>query len=285
MAFIDSDCVPSPGWLAALTGPFASPEVGMTGGPYTYEGADHLSGRCLNFLLGCTFGTANAMRQCGSTPGHYCPLAGNLAVRRPLAMAAGGFPEGNYGEDLEFANRVCRLGARSRYVAEARVLHNERRNPAQVFRSNFEKGAARVRLLRRLGMWRPIHLLPAALVIYLAAIATLVAGRSTVPGPVLWPLAAYASVLMALAVQGGRRLGLASALAIPLYSLVIHVAYGCGFWAAIFGLTGRPRGGRRAAGMTGVAMASDGANTAAPPAGPSHTPHAFGVTPLSPGDF
>jgi mycofactocin glycosyltransferase len=245
VAFTDSDCIPAPGWLVALTRAFDDPAVGLAGGPYSYRGATHLSGRCLNFLLGRTLGTGAAMIPRRGATGQYCPITGNLAVRAAAARAAGGFPESSYGEDLEFGDRVCRLGVGSYYARDAEVLHDERRGLAQVAAANFRKGAARVHLLRCCRMHRPVHVLPAVLLAYLVAAATAAAVR---PGLVLAlsvPLAAYGLALALLAAQGGRAIGPVAVAAIPVYAAVMHLSYGAGYWSALLRPGGGRGGGRR----------------------------------------
>lgn len=111
--FLDDDCEPQPGWLKAcreairpgtadlLEG--AVEAIGWTGHP--------LDERVEN-LLGGVFWSCN------------------LAVRRSVFEKSGGFDEDFKQaafEDMELAERLKRLGARTAFVQHARVLHPVRR--------------------------------------------------------------------------------------------------------------------------------------------------------------
>lgn len=111
LAFLDDDCEPQPGWLAALAA--------------AADGADVIEGRTLT-----PGGTDSPFEE------HVENLHGgslwscNLAVRRDVFERLGGFDEDFAeagGEDMEFAWRVRRAGLRVRFAPEALVHHPPRR--------------------------------------------------------------------------------------------------------------------------------------------------------------
>lgn len=107
VAFTDDDCEPSPGWLAALAG--ASGE--LLHGPVT----PHPDDVHVDAVFARTLDVPVA------SP-HF-PTA-NLAVRRDLLDAVGGFDERlTAGEDTDLAWRVVGAGGRATWVPQARVLH------------------------------------------------------------------------------------------------------------------------------------------------------------------
>src|SRR6056297_1030679 len=106
VAFTDSDCIPQEDWLAALIRPIEQGLAGMTGGYIDFRTADHRSGRCVNFLMSSMLGAGGARDPRSLVHMKYYPRAGNAAVLRDLAVAAGGFPGHNHGEDIEFSDRV-----------------------------------------------------------------------------------------------------------------------------------------------------------------------------------
>jgi GT2 family glycosyltransferase len=124
VAFLDSDCVPEPGWLAGLLPHFADPAVGAvaprivpheqgSGWLARYEGASS------TLDMG---GRPSIVR-----PGarvSYVPGAA-LVVRREAAGA--GFREGMYvGEDVDFVWRMAGHGWRVRYEPRAVMGHDHR---------------------------------------------------------------------------------------------------------------------------------------------------------------
>ncbi|MDR3404562.1 MAG: glycosyltransferase family 2 protein [Chthoniobacter sp.] len=111
LAFIDDDCEPQPGWLAALARAGGDADVvegrvvapGATDSPFE-EHVENLHG---DLLWSC-----------------------NLAVRRDAFERLGGFDEDFLeagGEDMEFAWRVARAGLRIRFAPAALVHHPPRR--------------------------------------------------------------------------------------------------------------------------------------------------------------
>ena len=124
VAFLDSDCVPRPGWLAGLLPHFTDPAVGAvaprivphengTGWLARYEGASS------TLDMGA--------RPSPVRPGarvSYVPGAA-LVVRK--AAAGEGFRDGMYvGEDVDFVWRMAAAGWRVRYEPRAVMGHDHR---------------------------------------------------------------------------------------------------------------------------------------------------------------
>ena len=237
VAFTDSDCEPDRHWLAELVRPFEDPSVGIVGGLIDYRAANHVSGRCVNFLMSSTLGAGGARDPRSAIHMKFYPRAGNLAVRRDLARIAGGFPTSSHGEDLEFSDKVLQAGTRAEFTPSAKVLHNENRTLVQVTREAFRKGVARVRLTMRRRMHELIHTLPALLCLYLAALCVVLFVK---PELFAWSSIAailYAVVLVVLALQGAIAMkSVPAGFLVPLYALAMHLGYGLGYlfaWAEV----------------------------------------------------
>jgi mycofactocin glycosyltransferase len=124
VAFLDSDCVPSPGWLTGLLPHFADPAVGAVaprivphqagaGWLARYEGASS------TLDMGAR---PSVVRPAGRVP--YVPGAA-LVVRR--AAAGDGFRDGMHvGEDVDFVWRMAAAGWRVRYAPDAVMGHDHR---------------------------------------------------------------------------------------------------------------------------------------------------------------
>lgn len=236
VALTDSDCIPASTWLDEIIRPLADESVGIVGGDIDYVRAEHLSGQCINFLMSSTLGAAGARNPRSAVHMKYYPRTGNLAVRRELALAAGGFPVASHGEDLEFSHKVMQLGGRAAFAERAQVIHNERRGLWGVAREAFKKGKARVRLATRHGIHEVIHGLPALLCAYLAFLSCAAAWRWELLAWLAIPGCLYAVTLGALAIQGA--IALRSARAGPLvavYAVAMHLGYGLGYLCAGFG--------------------------------------------------
>ncbi len=111
LAFVDDDCVPQPGWLAALAEACEEADVveGRTLAPGAADSPfeEHVENVCGGSLWSC-----------------------NLAVRSTVFAQLGGFDEDFTeagGEDMEFAWRVKRGGFRVAFAPRALVHHPPRR--------------------------------------------------------------------------------------------------------------------------------------------------------------
>jgi mycofactocin system glycosyltransferase len=124
VAFLDSDCVPRPGWLADLLPHFADPAVGAvaprivpheqgSGWLARYEGASST----------LDMGARPSIVRPGARVS-YVPGAA-LVTRR--AAAGDGFRDGMHvGEDVDFVWRMTRRGWRVRYEPHAVMGHDHR---------------------------------------------------------------------------------------------------------------------------------------------------------------
>lgn len=113
VAFTDSDCVPAPGWLAALVAPFADPE-----------------GARLAIVQGQTLAEADAERGRWSSTQELTAFtdryeACNIAYRRDALRDVGGFDEdmGFFGEDTAAGWAIRRAGWKATFAPAAVVHH------------------------------------------------------------------------------------------------------------------------------------------------------------------
>jgi len=148
VAFTDADCEPAPGWLAAVTAAFG-PGIAAVAGrvrPAPPRSAIEAFAALYTLRTGDTAYDATAFTLLG---GGF-PTA-NLAVRREVFDALGGFDEGVriYGEDYDLCARIYRLGQAIRYEPGAVVLHHHRTTLRGLLRQSFGFGACHAYLLRR----------------------------------------------------------------------------------------------------------------------------------------
>ncbi len=242
LAFTDSDCLPDPGWLSEISRAFSDPTVGLAGGLVEGRGARSVSGRCVGFLMSSTLGSGGARDPRGLVHMDYYPRTCNLAVRRDLARAVGGFPASTHGEDLEFSHQVREANAGVRFLPDAIVVHDERRTIPRVAFEAFLKGRTRVHLARRLAMHQLIHAVPAMFVIYLALLTVSLSIEGLASPLVIAPSLAYMAALASLALHGFMAVGGADVLLlIPAFAAAMHLGYGVGYLSALPELFRRPR--------------------------------------------
>ena len=121
VAFLDTDQVAPPGWLAALVAPIMSGRAEFTGGPTRPLAAPLTKGEAYLNDFEAWFYPNVVAHDLSKLP------MGNSAWRLALLERVGGFDERLRwgGEDYDVNIRVAKDGARGEYVPEAWVHHDQ----------------------------------------------------------------------------------------------------------------------------------------------------------------
>ena len=136
VAFLDDDCVPDAGWLAALAARFVN----------TPDAA--IGGRTVNALPANPFSSASQLlvdHLCahGDGAGPRFLASNNLAFPRHALLDVGGFDASfprPAGEDRELCDRWRRRGRSMVFAPEALVHHAHALGPATFWRQHFDYG-------------------------------------------------------------------------------------------------------------------------------------------------
>ena len=143
LLFLDAECVPAPGWAAALAGCLDEHE--LAGGPVelsTLEPPSALE----RFDLRWRLHQERHVTEGGWSGG------GNLGVRREAFERLGGFDLWyRAGDDVDFCIRAAGAGMTLGWCPGARVSHPAARTGSELLRRAFRQGASGTRHYRRLG--------------------------------------------------------------------------------------------------------------------------------------
>jgi mycofactocin system glycosyltransferase len=156
VAFLDSDCVPGPGWLDALLPHFADPALGAVAPRIV----PHEAG--LTWLAryeGASSTLDMGHRPSVVRPGSRVPyVPGAALVVRKEAAGAGFAEDMQVGEDVDFVWRLGASGWRVRYEPAATMAHQHRVRLRQWFGRRKDYGTSAAALeLRHPGMVRPLY--------------------------------------------------------------------------------------------------------------------------------
>ena len=126
IVLVNNDVIVEPGFVAAITAPFADPQVGMVAGLTTIPGSGLVD--AFGIELDRTLAAYNRGRlhPVGAEVGRLAmPSGGAAAYRRSAFEAAGGFDEAlfAYGEDVDLGLRLRAAGWRAAQAPEARGVH------------------------------------------------------------------------------------------------------------------------------------------------------------------
>ncbi len=173
VAFLDSDCVPQPGWVAALAGHFDDPRVAAVAPrvrpPPDATGSRSLLARHEDRRSALDMGDEPQLVRRGAPLG-FLPSAA-LLVRR--SAVGDGFDEAlRLGEDVDLVWRLADAGWHVRYDPSVTV-HHEMRSPAAWARRRVDYGTSAASLDRR----HPGRLAPADVSGWNVAIAAALAAR------------------------------------------------------------------------------------------------------------
>jgi mycofactocin system glycosyltransferase len=183
VAFLDSDCVPEPGWIERLAAHLADPivaavaprMVAVPGGP-GWAGRYTTAACCLDL------GGAEA-RVVPGTRVAYVPTAALVVRRTALAAGAGARgvfdPALRWGEDVDLVWRLHAAGWRIRYEPAVRVSHHEPDGWPALLARRFRYGSSAAPLaVRHPGQVAPLVLHPWPAL----TVAGLLAGRPEAAG-------------------------------------------------------------------------------------------------------
>ncbi len=194
VAFLDSDCTVTDGWLDDLVWHFADPEVAAVAPRVRPEEVPpDRQGRTIH-----RFGSAHSPLDLGAEEGEvgpdravrYVPTAA-LVVRRSALDAVEGFdPTMRVGEDVDLVWRLVESGWRIRYDPSVTVFHREPQRWRDLFARRLTYGTSAAPLsTRHPGRMAPVELRPRATIAALALLAGLPVGTAAVVAASAVPLA------------------------------------------------------------------------------------------------
>ncbi|WP_420393953.1 glycosyltransferase [Acuticoccus sp.] len=128
LAFIDADCIPGGGWLAAVARAFEDPDTQVVGGDVRIATSAAVSRQVAAYEQVFAYRMDKYIAKQGFTG------TGNLAVRREVFDRVGPFCGIGRAEDRDWGRRATALGHAIRYRADMVVFHPPRPTFAELAR-------------------------------------------------------------------------------------------------------------------------------------------------------
>ncbi len=158
LAFIDSDCVASPGWLSELVPTFSDPTVGAVSGMIRAFNRRSRLGRYEDVHSPLFMGKQEQQISLDG-PLTYLPTA-NLLIRRAAWEKLGGFAPLEFGEDVDFCRRLLLDGARILYLPIGLIEHDYRATLPAFLHTRVSYASSEAALLQQHPATRRVLLLP-----------------------------------------------------------------------------------------------------------------------------
>jgi mycofactocin system glycosyltransferase len=209
IAYIDSDCVASPGWLKELVPAFQNTRNAAVGGMIRAYERKTLLGRYEDVRSSLNMGE-RPQQVSLKGPLTYLPTA-NMVMRRTAWGQLGGFAPILQGEDVDFSRRLLLSGAGMNYIPQGVVYHDYRTTWHAFLRIRVAYASAEAELVKRHPAERRILLLPPEQTVFAAALIGGAWGITWLTWRSIW--------------SGFQGMGLALAL-LPLLLALLLILYG-----------------------------------------------------------
>lgn len=141
VAFVDSDCIAEPAWLAELVPYFQDDRNVLVGGFVDSYYTESLLDRYEEAKSPLCMGWELVVGQ-GVESDFYVPTC-NMLVRKGAYLRVGGLNEDQrVGEDVDLCWKLKEIGARLLYVPKGKVKHKHRNRFLDTFRRRFDYGTS-----------------------------------------------------------------------------------------------------------------------------------------------
>lgn len=168
LVFFDSDCVIPPQYFTEVESSLNSNPLDAYGGPDRAAETFNNRQKAISYAMTSLF-TTGGIRGKKQHVGQYQPRGFNMGIRKEAFLSVGGYSGLKVSEDIDLSLRLYKKGYKAGLIEAAYVYHKRRSTFYKFFRQVSSFGSGRIDLhLRHGDALKPVHLLPALFVLYLA---------------------------------------------------------------------------------------------------------------------
>jgi succinoglycan biosynthesis protein ExoA len=234
IARMDGHTLASPDYLRKCVDLIQTSGADCAGGRIEVKGVSNV-GRAIAAAMESPFGVGTAAWHGASKPQDTDTVPFPVCYRARI-QALGGYDERVLlNEDYEFNYRLRASGGRIRYSPDIVTTYYSRKNLRALWRQYFQYGVWKARVLKmHPGSLRVRHLAPPLFA------AGLVVGAALLPLGALWrwlyagALTAYGLLVIAFSLLQAARRGWRYLPILPIAFIILHTAWGFGFWAGVW---------------------------------------------------
>lgn len=163
--FLDSDCLLPQNWLREIEKAINENGYDAFGGPDTFHESFSPVLKAVNYSMTSFIGTGG-IRGGEKSVERFYPRSFNMGISKKVYEKIGGMRLRYYGEDTDFSARIYDSGFKVGLIQKAFVYHKRRTSLPLFFKQISRIGMSRI-VIGKLHqhMLKPIHLLPAFLIV------------------------------------------------------------------------------------------------------------------------
>ncbi len=234
--FVDSDCMFPPHWLRTIDNDLEKNSYEAFGGPDTCHKSFSPLLKAITYSMTSKLGTGGTRGQKKSV-GKFYPRSFNMGIHRKVFEDIGGMNKLRHGQDMDFSQRIYDAGYKVGLIYDAFVYHKRRTSLSKFYRQIFNWGVARINLsIAHPSMLKPVHLLPAMVIVGLIALGIFTLIFPTLGG-YLWIITGigYLLIILTAFLQSFSQFkNLNAALLSPVTLNIQVFAYGFGLLKALW---------------------------------------------------
>lgn len=158
---LDSDCLLSDNYLNEVDNGLALKYTDAFGGPDAAHPSFTLIQKAISYAM-TSYLTTGGLRNTGSEGKKFQLRSFNMGISRETFFKTQGFAAQNFGEDIEFTNRLWSTGFTTQFLPRAVVYHKRRTSWNRFFKQVYNFGSARPVLgamypqMNGLSYWFPV---------------------------------------------------------------------------------------------------------------------------------
>ena len=232
LVFFDSDCIIPTDYFTEVVAFLSHTPLDGYGGPDAAKHDFNSTMKAINYAM-TSFFTTGGIRGGKQHVGKFLMRGFNMAIKKTVFDAVGGYSGMEVAEDIELSVRINKAGYKTRLIPNAFVYHKRRSTLLKFFKQLKMHGKGRIDLyLRHKDQLKLVHFIPSFFVVYLFFLLILSTFKKELMMLGVAPLLAFLSLLWIDSLIKYKNLY--TSIKSVIASVIMLVAYGLGLLENIY---------------------------------------------------